>query len=180
MSVVTFSNGLVSDVTVSTLTGTSVSNLTVKFSGFSNTPEGKLVGPNGSIMDTEEFLAGAEIWWGGVSRNFNIVTQKYGKAMVEYGQKSTSTFPPQSSGRYNNICSQDGIVYINFDTTTYSSTSGFSNATISTGFSYSDVTLVFRVYDTLEFEDQMGEVSFDLTSVTVSVTERKLRAELVT
>ena len=96
--------------------------------------------------------------------------------MVEYGQKSTSTFPPQSSGRYNNICSQDGIVYINFDTTTYSSTSGFSNATISTGFSYSDVTLVFRVYDTLEFEDQMGEVSFDLTSVTVSVTERKLRA----
>ena len=30
---------------------------------------------------------------------------------------------------------------------------------------------------TLEFEDQMGEVSFDLQAVTVSVTERKLRAQ---
>ena len=34
---------------------------------------------------------------------------------------------------------------------------------------------IWRQYNSLEFEDQMGEVSFDLDSVTVSVTERKLR-----
>jgi hypothetical protein len=33
------------------------------------------------------------------------------------------------------------------------------------------------LYKELEFEDQIGEVSFDLESVTVSVTERKLRAQ---
>ena len=35
----------------------------------------------------------------------------------------------------------------------------------------------WRNYATLEFEDEMGEVSFDLQAVTVSVTERKLRAQ---
>jgi len=39
-----------------------------------------------------------------------------------------------------------------------------------------DFTLSYRIYDTLEFEEEIGEVSFDLSSVTVSVTERKLRA----
>jgi hypothetical protein len=36
---------------------------------------------------------------------------------------------------------------------------------------------IFRRYEELEFEDKIGEVSFDLESVTVSVTERKLRAQ---
>ena len=40
----------------------------------------------------------------------------------------------------------------------------------------SNFSLGYRVYDTLEFEEEIGEVSFDLSSVTVSVTERKLRA----
>ena len=35
----------------------------------------------------------------------------------------------------------------------------------------------YRIYKNLEFEDRIGEVSFDLMSVTVSVTERKLRAQ---
>ena len=35
----------------------------------------------------------------------------------------------------------------------------------------------WRRYETLEFEDAIGEVSFDLEAVTVSVTERKLRAQ---
>ena len=37
--------------------------------------------------------------------------------------------------------------------------------------------LLTEVYETLEFEDAIGEVSFDLEAVTVSVTERKLRAQ---
>ncbi len=39
-----------------------------------------------------------------------------------------------------------------------------------------NMTATWRQYGSLEFEDEMGEVSFDLQAVTVSVTERKLRA----
>ncbi len=173
-SVVTFSNGAVSNVAVSGLTGTSQSSLIVKFTGFSKDGQGKLIGPNGNAMDTEEFLASAEISYSGVSRNFNIVTQKYGKGIVEYGQKSsTSNYP---SGNYQDICDENGEIYVSVDLQSYSSTAGFSNLTIPSGFTAAAVTLAYRVYDTLEFEDQIGEVSFDLQSVTVSVTERKLRA----
>jgi hypothetical protein len=173
-SVVTFSNGVVTNVTNASLTGTSQSTLIVSFSGFSKDGQGKLIGPNGNIMDTEEFLASAEIFVSGTSRNFHIVTQKYGKGVVEYGQKSTSTAFP--SGKWADICDEEGIIYVSVDLQSYSATAGFSNTTLSGTFAASNVTLTFRVYDTLEFEDQIGEVSFDLQSVTVSVTERKLRA----
>lgn len=173
-AVVTFSNGVVSDVAASALTGTSVSSLVVKFSGFTKDGQGKLIGPNGSVMDVEEFLAGAEVSFGGVSRNFNIVTQKYGKGIVEYGTKATSTYP---GGRYQDICDEEGVVYVNVDMQTYNGvTTGFTNTTLTSGFTASAVSLTFRVYEDLEFEDNIGEVSFDLASVTVSVTERKLRA----
>ena len=125
-------------------------------------------------MDTEEFLASATVTFSGVSRNFNVVTQKYGKGIVEYGQKSSATSYP--SGKYTDICDEEGTIYVQVDLQSYSSTSGFSNATLASNFQASDVVLGFRVYDTLEFEDEIGEVSFDLQSVTVSVTERKLRA----
>jgi hypothetical protein len=173
-SVVTFSNGSVSAVAMSGLTGTSQSSLIVKFTGFSKDGQGKLIGPNGNAMDTEEFLASAEISYSGVSRNFNVVTQKYGKGIVEYGQKSSSSNYP--SGNYQDICDENGEIYISVDLQSYSSTAGFSDLTIPSGFTAASVTLAYRVYDTLEFEDQIGEVSFDLQSVTVSVTERKLRA----
>ena len=42
--------------------------------------------------------------------------------------------------------------------------------------STTNFTAEYRIYQDLEFEDELGEVSFDLDSVTVSVTERKLRA----
>jgi hypothetical protein len=173
-SVVRFDNGVVTGVTNASLTGTSVSSLVMKFSGFTKDGQGKLIGPNGSVMDTEDFLASTEVYYSGVSRNFNIVTQKYGKGIVEYGQKSTASGYP--SGKYNDICDEEGTIYVNVDLQSYSATSGFSNMTLPSGFTAAGVTLTFRVYDTLEFEDQIGEVSFDLQSVTVSVTERKLRA----
>ena len=173
VAVVAFADGQVSDVTRASLTGTSQSSLVVKFSGFTKDGQGKLIGPNGSVMDTEEFLAGAEIFVSGSSKNFNIVTQKYGKGIIEYGKKSTSAFP---GGKFDDICDENGVIYINVDLQTYSNTAGFGNAQLSNTFQASDVTLQFRVYNDLEFEDQIGEVSFDLQSVTVSVTERKLRA----
>jgi hypothetical protein len=173
-SIVTFSAGAVSTVSSASLTGTSQSSIIVMFSGFSKDGQGKLIGPNGNAMDTEEFLASAAITVSGTSRNFNIVTQKYGKGIVEYGQKATSTNYPQ--GRYMDICDEEGKIYISVDLQSYSSTSGFANTTLGPTFNAAQVALTYRVYDTLEFEDEIGEVSFDLDSVTVSVTERKLRA----
>jgi hypothetical protein len=172
---VSFSNGVVSNIPTSGLTGQTVSSLVFKFSGFTKDGQGKLIGPYGSVMDTEEFLSSAEIWLGGVSYNFNIVTQKYGKGIIEYGKKSTVTggFP---QGKYPDICDEEGTIYINVDLQGYTPTSGFSNMTLSSGFTAGGVTLTYRVYKDLEFEDQIGEVSFDLQSVTVSVVERKLRA----
>jgi hypothetical protein len=172
-SVVTFSNGTVVTVPASGITGTSQSNLVLKFTGFTKDGQGKLIGPNGSIMDTEEFLSSAEIFVSGQSKNFNVVTQKYGKGIIEYGKKSTTTYP---GGKYQDICDEDGVIYINVDLQTYAPTSGFANSVLADDFEAADITLTFRVYKDLEFEDKIGEVSFDLTSVTVSVTERKLRA----
>jgi len=172
-AVVAFTGGSVGDVARAALTGTTQSNLVLKFSGFTKDGQGKLIGPNGSVMDTEEFLAGAEIFVSGASKNFNIVTQKYGKGIIEYGSRATSAFP---GGRFQDICDEEGVIYINVDLQTYSNTAGFGNAQLSNTFQASDVTLQFRVYSDLEFEDAIGEVSFDLESVTVSVTERKLRA----
>ena len=172
-AVVAFTGGSIGDVARASLTGTTQSNLVLKFSGFTKDGQGKLIGPNGSVMDTEEFLAGAEVFVSGASKNFNIVTQKYGKGIIEYGAKASSTFP---GGRFQDICDEEGVIYINVDLQTYSNTAGFGNAQLSNTFQASDVTLQFRVYSDLEFEDAIGEVSFDLESVTVSVTERKLRA----
>jgi hypothetical protein len=178
---ITFSNGAITTyatVAAAGLTGSTVHSVVVSFTGFATDGQGKLIGPNGSVMDTEEFLASATIYdtLNAVYRNFNIVTQKYGKGIVEYGQKSTATSYP--TGRYQDICDEGGTIYINIDLDTYSSTSGFSGLAIAaTGTTAaSNFILNFRVYDTLEFEEEIGEVSFDLSSVTVSVTERKLRA----
>lgn len=174
--VVTFNAGAVVSVADADLYGDTVGSLVVKFTGFANDGQGKIIGPNGAIMDTEEFLASATISYSGVSRNFNVVTQKYGKSIIEYGQKSTAAWPPNPGGKYQDICDQEGTIYISVDLQSYTPTAGFADLTLPGDFEASGVTLDFRVYKELEFEDHIGEVSFDLESVTVSVTERKLRA----
>jgi hypothetical protein len=178
-SIVTFEAGTESGA-VTVATGSSVGSAILKLTGFSKLGQGKLAGPDGNEMDTEEFLASltitsprAETLSGRTSIPFNVVTQKYGKGMVSYGQKSAGT----NGLGFNDICDENGTIYLNLDLQTYSSTAGFSNTTI-TGSTLvgDDFTATYRRYATLEFEDAIGEVSFDLESVTVSVTERKLRA----
>jgi hypothetical protein len=183
ISVVAFSGtptGTVVNVTLSTITGTNTpASVVLAVSGFSSTAEGRLIGPNGMVMDTEEFLASAtttvDFGAGDVSVPFNVVTQKYGKGIVEYGDKATvnSSYP---TGKYNNYTDADGTIYIQLDLQSYSATSGFTTTALPNTTTLGKFKLSFRTYDSLEFEDQIGEVSFDLQSVTVSVTERKLRA----
>ena len=164
-------------------TGTTVSSVILKVSGFTASFDGagKLAGPNGHVMDTEEFLASLSLTCprianlsGRTSLPFNVVTQKYGKGIVEYGSRSAGA----NGLNFNDICDEEGSIYLNVDLQSYSSTAGFSNYSVTgtTSLDGTDFTATYRRYATLEFEDAIGEVSFDLESVTVSVTERKLRA----
>jgi hypothetical protein len=160
-------------------------------SGFNNDGAGRLLGPDGNEMDTESFLASFrsfanEIWRDGDGNViFNVgdeipmrvVTQKYGKGIVNYGD----------------ICSADGKIYVELDfshpaciTCDSARFDGYTGADYLSGTTAmagdggelraADVMFLWHSYADLEMESQMGEVSFELDSVTVSVTERKLRA----
>ena len=156
----------------------------VALTGFSSAGQGKLIGPTGNEQDTEDFLASLEVQIGSDYFNFNVVTQKYGKGIVQYGNEAQTNFPPGNytgpGGKYDDICTADGVIYLSVDTST--PVEGCANCSIDgyTGTTFAanpTVDATYRVYADLEFEDQMGEVSFDLDAVTVSVTERKLRAQ---
>ena len=163
-----------------------VRNLILKVNGFSAYNASKLTGPDGNEMDTEEFLASLKvisntaIAAGKTGANsgvttasfaqfeeipFRVVTQKYGKGIVEY------TGAP---------CDAEGNIYIELDLAKTVAEQGgtidgyvgvASNAIDLNGFK-----VAWAQYDSLELETEIGEVSFKLDSVTVSVTERKLRA----
>ena len=116
---------------------------------------------------------------------FRVVTQQYGKGIVSPTSTRTSTsWATNGGGTYNNTCDQDGCIYLEVDlscpvcaTCGNDSLDGYTGTTLAAGLSGNAFTAVFRRYEELEFEDKIGEVSFDLESVTVSVTERKLRAQ---
>jgi hypothetical protein len=175
-TLVSFNSGVESPV-ASIATGETVSSVIVKITGFTaNAGAGKLIGPNGHEMDTEEFLASLQITSSQVAGSnalpFNLVTQKYGKGIVQYGVKSAG-----STGNFYDVCDANGAVYLNVDLETYSPTAGFSPYTVAgSTLTGEDFVISYRQYASLEFEEEIGEVSFDLQSVTVSVTERKLRA----
>jgi len=174
-SLVTMSNGTVTEGVV-IATGTSVSSVILKLTGFTSGGAGKIIGANGQEMDTEEFLASLTVTstqaLTGTNLTFHVVTQKYGRGIVDYGQKSQGL-----TGKYWDICDATGSIYLDVDLQTYSPTSGFSNYTVSgSSLIGTDFQATYRQYAKLEFEDEIGEVSFDLESVTVSVTSRKLRA----
>jgi len=167
----------------SAVASANVRSLIFALSGFSNVGAGKLIGPDGQEMDTEDFLASLETYEDDTTDiyyNFRVVTQKYGKGIVQYGTTTTAGFPADGpGGKYDNICSQDGIIYLELDFSTpaaigTTSLDGYTGTTIASGDTF---TASWRRYETLEFEDAIGEVSFDLESITVSVTERKLRAQ---
>jgi len=170
--------------------------------GFTSAGAGKLIGPDGQIMDNESFLAdlsvnavttagGAFSGLGSSDLLFRVVTQKYGKGIVAYGSSTQSSFPGSAgsyggnNGYYDNICDVTGTIYLEIDISTPASITadsldgytGFTTTIAGLATAGSQFTSTFRVYEELEFEDKIGEVSFDLESVTVSVTERKLRAQ---
>jgi len=179
----------------------------VALSGFTTAGEGKLIGPDGQEMDSESFLSNLVLYTpnttaaANLNTNtftpllFRVVTQKYGQGIVQYGTQTQAPFNTTTTGGnggyYNNICSQAGFIYLEVDAQVpvcvscgQSTPDGYSGATITpnattwSGASASNTIMAaWRRYEELEFEDKIGEVSFTLNSVTVSVTERKLRAQ---
>ena len=155
--------------------------------GFSSTGAGSLTDGQGNQMDTESFLASLDVKTGqvlyccdadgetgviadatiayasGAKVPFRLVTQKYGSGIVDR----------------NDVCDSTGNVYLEADTSCVAcikctSPDGYMGSSGATAAYAFDAT--YRTYQSLEFEDNMGEVSFELKGVTVSVTERKLRA----
>ena len=120
---------------------------------------------------------------------FRVVTQKYGQGIVQGLNTSTSTTIP--GGKYDDICDTNGYIYVEVDLScpacikcdsvdgyvcSYFGDSAFEKLD-SGNATHTPFIASWREYYDLEFESAMGEVSFDLDSVTVSVTERKLRAQ---
>jgi len=153
-------------------------------SGFSAINKGRLSGPDGNPMDTESFLASLKVVTNGIALNdadgnvivadativpFRLVTQKYGRGIVDY----------------SDICDAAGVIYLELDmthpvdaagTSTYDGYVGADMGGAQSAFTSADFSVSWAEYATLELETEMGEVSFKLDEVVVSVEERKLRA----
>ena len=157
----------------------------LKVTGFQSSGIGKLTGPDGNEMDSEAFLASLAITNLGSAIidpdgktiiaalgaiPFRVVTQRYGRGIVDYNSKD--------------ICNTEGEIYLEIDLThpaCVNCTSGRIDGYVgadATGTTIDDTTVAvsWRQYQTLELSSEMGEVSFKLDEVVVSVQERKLRA----
>lgn len=164
----------------------SVRNVIVAVGGFSSFRASKLTGPDGNEMDTEAFLGSLKV----VAKqeitssdsgdtqfscfkayepvHFRCVTQRYGKGLVEYGQ----------------ICDAQGKIYLELDLAkpvkkrgaTIDGYIGVDPSVLSVDNLSDYFEVAWAQYDSLELETEIGEVSFKLSDVTVSVEERKLRA----
>ena len=164
----------------------SVRNIIVAVGGFSSFRASKLTGPDGNEMDSEAFLGSLKVVTkqaiessdSGDSQfscfkayepvHFRCVTQRYGKGLVEYGQ----------------ICDAQGKIYLELDLAKPVKKRGATidgyigiDPSVLTVDNLSDYfEVAWAQYDSLELETEIGEVSFKLSDVTVSVEERKLRA----
>ena len=173
----------------------SIRSLLVELSGFHSYNAGHLTGPDGNEMDTEAFLASLKViaskaitkstgdfttFAQNENIQFRVVTQKYGDQLVNWNQQPETSIAADANGN----------MYIELDLTKPATKQGLSldgyigvdpNSPELTIANVTDATdPLFKIawcsYDSLELETEMGEVSFQLTSVDVAVEERKLRA----
>ena len=176
-----------------------IRNVILQIDGFSAFNAGRLTGPDGNEMDTEGFLASLkvitmkeiasqQIAGGNVqtaafkkyeSVPFRVATQKYGKGIVEYGSICDAEGKMYIELDLAKTCAQQaGTIdgYVGVDADQLSAAVDATNEETTK----QNMAALFKVawaqYDSLELETEIGEVSFKLDSVTVSVEERKLRA----
>ena len=177
---VTFVNGAFdTGGTLATGIDGTLRSVILKVTGFNSYNPSRLTGPDGNEMDTEAFLASLKVVAAkalsgttasgqtsiaqGAEVPFHIVTQKYGKGIVERSSVTDSA----------------GAMYIELDLTNpvaNSAYDGFGGVDSGNTIDATTFAVAWAQYDTLELETEVGEVSFKLDQVTVSVEERKLRA----
>lgn len=173
--VVLTANGFTTGTTAPHADGTLRATM-LKVTGFNSYQPGRLTGPDGNEMDTEAFLASLKVvvnatplsgdtsFAAGEEVPFRLVTQKYGKGIVER----------------NGVSDASGAMYIEIDlskpTVGVATFDGFTGIATGNTINASTFKIAWAQYDTLELETEIGEVSFKLDQVTVSVEERKLRA----
>jgi hypothetical protein len=190
-------NAALGSASLPTSTDGSVRNIIIGVSGFTGgagAANGRevLTGPDGNNMDTESFLAslhavttnaildkdGNQIIAANQEVPFRLVTQQYGKGIVNQGGLA--------------LTDVHGVIYIELDlrhpvgttaggtlnagTSTYDGYVGASATTVSAFTVTADIQFAWAEYASLELETEMGEVSFKLDEVVVAVEERKLRA----
>jgi hypothetical protein len=140
------------------------------------------VGGRGLEIDTHEFLssfvvinagapivdnAGNVLWETGDELIWRTTSQKYGYHLVEF----------------KDLCDADGIFYVEVDFTqpvgdcdTCPTYDGYTGAASGTTIAPTDIAFAWRRYEDLEYETDLGEVTFTIEKITVSVKPRKLRA----
>lgn len=171
----------------------SIRTVILKVTGFNSTNAGKLTGPDGNEMDTEEFLASLTVYRTSAAGAildpdgntiipalgaipYRVVTQRYGRQIADYGYSSYSDTT-------RDVCNASGEMYIELDlahpacaSCTTGRIDGYVGAATGSTLSGATFVVTWRRYASLELSSEMGEVSFKLDEVVVSVTERKLRA----
>jgi hypothetical protein len=176
-----------------------VRNVILEVKGFAAASAGRLIGPDGNQMDTESFLASFKVVNGandlvapsgdvtiaaGEEIPFRLVTQKYGRGIVDYGDICTGDgkmyieLDLSAPVKDNNTVTSDGYVgsakfVVGLDD---DASAEADDLLITTTNLKTELTISYASYASLELETEMGEVSFKLEDVVVSVEERKLRA----
>lgn len=153
----------------------SLRNVILAVTGFNSYNPGRLTGADGNEMDTEAFLASLKVvanqtlsgttsFTSGTEVPFRVMTQKYGKGIIER----------------NSPIDAAGTLYLSVDLTSPSSTAGTVDGYVGVASGNTINASTFKVawaqYDTLELDDEIGEVGMKLDSVVISVEERTLRA----
>lgn len=136
--------------------------------GFSVDSQGKLIGPAGVPVDTETFLASLKI-----VANVNLVAPSpYQENTILAGQSVPFNVKVQRYGQ-SIVNAQTGTIVLIADIQ-YPGANGYAPLSATT----TPVSFVasYKVYDDLEEDSRMAQVTFQLDQVTVSVESRKMRA----
>jgi hypothetical protein len=165
----------------------SVRNVMFGVTGFegTNNSTARLDGSRGLEVDTETFLSsfvviniGADIvdpfgnvvYATGDEVHYRLPAMRYGRSIVQYD--------------YKDLCDSNGTLMVELDLThpmkqcdECPTFDGYIGAESGMTIDPTQFAFAWRRYEDLECEDEMGEVSFDLQKVTVSVEKRQLRAK---
>lgn len=161
----------------------------VALTGFSSFNQGKLTGPDGVEVDTEEFLASLKAFGtittgeGQAAKtenknyDFRLLTQKWGDGIITKSVKHKDAQGTVGADLTNVLLLE--VSFVEPNTTATATADGYigvDDDKVPGLAANSTLYFAWKQYDSLEFESNIGEVSFQITDVTVSVTGRKLRA----